>query len=68
MVTTPAIQNLVREGKTHQIESLVQTGAKYGMKTMDMALLDIYRQGIISEESLMTYSVDKSMITRMMTL
>ena len=50
MVTTPGIQNLIREGKTHQIESAVQTGSKYGMKTMDMALADLYKRGEISSE------------------
>ena len=47
MVTTPGIQNLIREGKTHQIESAVQTGSKYGMKTMDMALADLYKSCLL---------------------
>jgi twitching motility protein PilT len=68
MVTTPAIQNLVREGKTHQIESSVQTGGKYGMKTMDMAITELYKKRLITSETAMTYSVDKEMITRMMML
>ncbi len=68
MVATPAIQNMIREGKTHQIESAVQTGGKYGMKTMDMALTELYKKGIITEETASTYSVDKEMITRMMML
>ncbi|HTD48306.1 MAG TPA: type IV pilus twitching motility protein PilT, partial [bacterium] len=38
MIATPAIRNLIREAKTHQIESTLQTGAQYGMQTMDMAL------------------------------
>lgn len=68
MVTTPAIQNLVREGKTHQIESSVQTGAKYGMKTMDMAITELYKKKLISSEAALTYAIDKEMITRMMML
>lgn len=68
MVATPAIQNMIREGKTHQIESAVQTGSKYGMKTMDMALTELYKKGVITEETASTYSVDKEMITRMMML
>lgn len=68
MIATPAIQNLIREGKTHQIESSVQTGGKYGMKTMDMAITELYRKKIISSETATTYSVDKEMITRMMML
>lgn len=52
MVVTPAIQNLIREGKSHQIDSAVQTGGKYGMKTMDMALADLYKKGMINYLSL----------------
>ena len=44
MVATPAIKNLIREGKTHQIESSIQTGSKYGMRTMDMELANLYRE------------------------
>jgi twitching motility protein PilT len=50
MVATPAIRNLIREAKTHQIESTLQTGAQYGMQTMDMALADLYRRRLISYE------------------
>lgn len=65
MINTPAIQNLIREGKSHQIESSIQTGSKYGMKTMDMALADLYRQGIITSETALGSSVDREMISRM---
>lgn len=68
MTITPAIQNLVREGKTHQIESSIQTGSKYGMKTMDMALAELYRAGTITSETALTYSVDRETIKRIMML
>lgn len=68
MVNTPAIQNLIREGKTYQIESLIQTGSKHSMKTMDMSLLDLYNKGVITKESALMYSIDKAMIIRMMNL
>ncbi len=68
MTTTPGIQNLIREGKTHQIESAIQTGGKYGMKTMDMALAELYKSGIITMETALTYSVDKETIKRIMML
>jgi len=68
MIATPAIQNLIREGKTHQIESSVQTGGRYGMKTMDMALSELYKKGHISEEIALTYAVDKEMLGRIMAL
>ncbi|KGN02964.1 twitching motility protein PilT [Clostridium novyi A str. 4570] len=65
MVLNSAIQNLIREGKTHQIQSLIQTGSKYGMKTMDMSIVELYRNKMISYENALTYSVDKSMVKRM---
>ncbi len=68
MIATPAIQNLVREGKTHQIESSVQTGGKYGMKTMDMALVELFKKGHISENTAMTYAMDKDILARMLML
>lgn len=68
MIITPGIQNQIREGKTYQIESAIQTGNKYGMKTMDMSLAELARNGIISPETAMTYSVDKEILERMMML
>lgn len=68
MVTTPGIQNLIREGKTHQIESAVQTGNKYGMKTMDMSLGELYKKGAISSDIAMTYAVDRDTLKRIMML
>lgn len=50
MVATPAIRSMIREGKNYQILSAIQTGARYGMQTMDMALRDLYRRGIIALE------------------
>jgi twitching motility protein PilT len=50
MVATPAIRNLIREGKTHQIYSSLQAGSRLGMHTMDQHLADLVRQGRISYE------------------
>ncbi|MDN5276945.1 MAG: twitching motility protein PilT [Clostridiales bacterium] len=58
MVVTPAIRNLIREGKTYQITNVIQTGARLGMKTMDQALLELYSKGVISREDALVYSVD----------
>jgi len=68
MISTPAIQNLIREGKTHQLQSCVQTGGKYGMKTMDMSIAELYKKGTISKDEAMTYSVDNEMMVRMLSL
>jgi twitching motility protein PilT len=48
LVPTPGVRNLIREGKTHQIYSLVQTGAAHGMQTMDTSLAGLVRDGRIT--------------------
>src|SRR4029079_6633813 len=48
LIPTPAIRNLIREGKTHQIYSVLQTGGAHGMQTMDSALADFVRKGVIT--------------------
>ncbi len=51
MIVTPAVANLIREGKTAQLYSQIQTGGKQGMQTLEKALSDLYKQGLISFES-----------------
>ncbi|MBE6017524.1 MAG: PilT/PilU family type 4a pilus ATPase [Lachnospiraceae bacterium] len=48
---TPAVQNMIRDGKLHQLDSVMQTGAADGMFTMDASLLKLYREGRISKET-----------------
>jgi len=50
MVVTPAISALIREGKTHQIYSAIQTGANQGMCTMEKSLAGLHQAGLITEE------------------
>jgi len=50
LVPTPAVRNLIREGKTHQIYSALQTGAQFGMQTMDTSLAGLVRQQKITRE------------------
>jgi twitching motility protein PilT len=50
LVPTPAVRNLIREGKTHQIYSALQTGAQFGMQTMDTSLAELVKEGKISRE------------------
>jgi len=50
LVPTPAVRNLVREGKTHQIYSTLQTGVSHGMQTMDASLAELVRAGKITRE------------------
>jgi len=51
MVATPAIRNLIREGKTHQIYSAMQAGGKFGMQTMDQHLAELVNKGRVSYET-----------------
>jgi twitching motility protein PilT len=50
LVATPAVRNLVREGKTHQINSVIETGARHGMQTMAAALDELLSRGLIDTE------------------
>ena len=52
LVGTPAVGNLIREGKTNQIYSMIETGAKYGMRSMDQALKQLYNDNKISQDEM----------------
>lgn len=58
LVPTSAVRNLIREAKTHQIYSVMQTGTKHGMQTMDSDLVRLYRKGKITREMAMTKAGD----------
>ncbi len=66
MVDTPAIRNMIREGKDHQIYSTMQTAQKEGMQTMDQALLKLLRDQKISRESVLENCVERAEILRQM--
>lgn len=67
MTATPAIRNLIREGKIHQIDTAIQTGAERNMETMDNSLLKLFRSGLISHEMLITQAVDKEYVKKYIT-
>jgi twitching motility protein PilT len=50
LVPTPAVRNLIREAKTHQIYSVLQTGGQHGMQTMDAALVELVRAGKVTRQ------------------
>jgi twitching motility protein PilT len=50
MIATPAIRNLIREAKSHQMTSIIQTSSSFGMMTMDQSLRDLYLRGAITFE------------------
>ena len=60
LVVTPAIANLIREAKTFQIPGMLQVGKKYGMQTLDDAILDLLNKKMISPEDAYTKSNDKN--------
>lgn len=64
MVATPAIRNLIREDKIHQIETSIQTGGSYGMRTMDKYLLDLYGKGIISKDTVLNQAINLDYVRR----
>ena len=64
MIANTAIRALIREGKTHQMQTVIQTAAKENMVTMDNYLLDLFWRKIISEEELLSRCVDIEMVVR----
>lgn len=65
MVTTPAIRNLIRENKTYQIQNIIQTSSKIGMQSMDQELVNLFRQGKISKESVLSRCTDFEYTSRL---
>src|ERR1041384_1687257 len=62
MINTPSVAALIRDNKTFRINSDIQTGAKYGMVTLDSFLMDKYQQGMISQEEVITKAQDPTTI------
>lgn len=65
MVGTPAVRNLIREGKTHQLRSVIQTGARFGMQTMDQSLRQWVEQGVVGLEDALTIAADQDELKRL---
>ncbi len=64
MLGTPAIRNVIREGKTHQIMSIIEGNTAQQMVTMDWALVYLYRKGQIAKDTALHYSVDRAALCR----
>jgi len=65
MISTPAIRNLIREDKIHQIGSIIQTGGRFGMRTMNQALFELYRSHQISYDEALSHSADVEDLKRL---
>ncbi|MEE4608040.1 MAG: type IV pilus twitching motility protein PilT [Desulfobacteraceae bacterium] len=60
LIGTPAVRNLIREGKTHQIPSMIQTGKRYGMQLLDDAIMDLLNKGWIGADEAYMKANDKA--------
>lgn len=65
MVANSAIRTLIRDGKTHQIDTAIQTGAEQGMQTMDRTLAKLIQTGVISYDSAREFAVDLNELNRL---
>jgi twitching motility protein PilT len=66
LVATPAVRNIIREGKNHQLEAVIQTGAEHGMQSMDKTLVELIHKGTITYEEARNYAVDLEELDRLM--
>jgi twitching motility protein PilT len=66
LIATPAVRNIIREGKTHQLEAVIQTGAEFGMQSMDKTLVSLIQQGSITYDEARNYAVDLEELDRLM--
>jgi twitching motility protein PilT len=66
LIVTPAVRNLIRENKSYQINTIIQTSRDLGMQTMNQALKDLYDSGFITYDNALRYSYDKEEIVKML--
>lgn len=66
LIATPAVRNIIREGKSHQLEAVIQTGAEFGMQSMDKTLVTLIHNGTITYEEARNYAVDLDELDRLM--
>jgi twitching motility protein PilT len=64
MIMTPAISNMIRDNKVHQIEGIIYTSAKEDMISMDNSLLNLYRSGRITRETALQYCTNPEMMNK----
>ena len=66
MVANPAIRNIIREGKTHQLDTVIQTGSDQGMQTMDRTLVKLVQSGVVTYDDAREFAVDLVEFERLM--
>jgi twitching motility protein len=65
LIANPAVRNVIREGKTHQLDAIIQTGADQGMQTMDRTLVQLVQSGTITYDSAREFAVDLTEFERL---
>lgn len=66
LITNPAVRNIIREGKSHQLDAVIQTGADQGMQTMDRTLVNMVQSGVITYDNAYEVAVDLVEFERLM--
>ncbi|MEO7363889.1 MAG: type IV pilus twitching motility protein PilT [Candidatus Saccharimonadales bacterium] len=66
LVANPAVRNIIREGKSHQLEAVIQTGAEFGMQSMDRTLVNLIHAGTITYDMAREFAVDIDELDRLM--
>ncbi|HSE29008.1 MAG TPA: type IV pilus twitching motility protein PilT [Candidatus Saccharimonadales bacterium] len=66
LIATPAVRNIIREGKSHQLDAVIQTGGDIGMQSMDKTLSGMVQSGTVSYDEARNFAVDVSEFDRMM--
>ncbi len=66
LVTNPAVRNIIREGKTHQLDAVIQTSVDQGMQTMDRTLIGLVQSGTVTYDSAREVAVDLNEFERLM--
>ena len=65
MLANTAVKNLIREGKIYQLPNVIRTHTYAGMQTLDQSLVDLYREGVISSESLLAFCNDRDEVEKL---
>lgn len=66
LIATPAVRNIIREGKSHQLEAVIQTGAEFGMQSMDKTLVNLIHNGTVTYDEARNFAVDIEELDRLM--
>lgn len=66
LIATPAVRNIIREGKSHQLEAVIQTGGEFGMQSMDKTLVNLIHAGTITYDEARNFAVDIEELDRLM--